>query len=92
MRLEHGRIEDGLYEDVFNGFGIQIPEDLFQRKRVLRSEREQHAFVRRRRLELEVELPAEPFAEGQTPGAIHAAPERRVEHELHPPGIIKKPL
>ena len=44
------------------------------------------------RLQLEVEAAAEPLAQRQAPGAIHPAPERRVQHQLHPPRFVEEAL
>ena len=59
---------------------------------MLRAEREQQALVGRRRLQLEVELPAEALAQRQCPGAVHAAAERRVQHQLHAAGLVEEPF
>ena len=59
---------------------------------MLRAERQQHRVLGRRGLQLEVELTAEPLAQRQRPGAIHAAAEWRVQHELHAAGLVEEAL
>src|SRR5207253_9023929 len=51
---------------------MQIAEDVGQRKGMLRSEREQHGIIGCRRLQLEVELSAEPFSQSQSPGLVRS--------------------
>ena len=91
-RLEHRRVEKRLHEHVARGRGMQIAEDVAQRKRVLRSEREQQRFVGRRRLQLEVELPAEALAQRQAPRLVDAAAEGRVQHQLHAARLVEEAL
>ena len=71
---------------------MQIAEDVRERKRVLRTERQQQRIFGRRRLQLEVELPAEALAQREPPGLVDAAAERRVQHELHAAGLVEEPL
>ena len=72
--------------------GMQIAEDVGERERVLRPEREQQRVLGRRRLQLEVELPAESLAQREAPRLVDAAAERRVQHELHAAGLVEEPL
>ena len=57
---------------------MEIAKDVSERKRMLRAQREKYCVFGGRRLQLEVELPAEAFAQRQSPGAVDAAAERRV--------------
>ncbi len=59
---------------------------------MLRSEREEQRVLGGRRLQLEVELAAEPLAQRERPGAVDAAAERRVQHELHAARFVEEPL
>ncbi len=59
---------------------------------MLGTERQQHRVLGRRGLQLEVELAAEPLPERQPPGAVDPAPERGVDHELHPAGLVEEAL
>ena len=72
--------------------GMQVAEDVGERKRVLRPERQQQRILGRRRLQLEVELPAEALAQRQAPGLVDAAAERRVQHQLHAARLVEEPL
>ncbi len=47
------------------------------------AQRQHDGVVGRRRLQLEVELRAEPLAQRQTPGAVETAAERRMDDQLH---------
>src|SRR5262249_57729676 len=66
--------------------------DVGQRERVLRSERQQQRVLGRRRLQLEVELPAEGLAQCESQGLVHAAAERCVEEELHAARFVEEAL
>ena len=59
---------------------------------MLRSEGEQDSVFCGSRLQLEIELPAEAFAQRESPCAIDAAAEWRVQHELHAARFIEKAL
>ena len=91
-RLEHRRVEERLDQDVAHARRMQIAEHVGERKRVLIAERQQQSFFRRRRLQLEIELAAEPLAQRQRPGAVDAAAERRVQHQLHAARIVEEAL
>src|SRR6476646_5737897 len=59
---------------------------------MLRTEREQDRIFGGGRLQLEVELPAEPLAQRQTPRFVDAAAEGRVQDELHAARLIEEPF
>src|SRR5207302_9295096 len=44
------------------------------------------------RLQLEIEALAELLAQSKAPGAVDAAAERRVQHELHAAGLVEEAL
>src|SRR5436305_1560636 len=69
---------------------MQIMKNLFQRKRMLRSERKYDGIVRRRCLQFEVERATEPLPQRQSPRSVDSAAERRVNDQLHAAGFIKK--
>ena len=71
---------------------MQVAEDVRQRERVLRPERQHQRVLGGRRLQLEVELPAEALAQRQPPRLVDAAAERRVQHQLHAAGLVEEPL
>src|SRR5437660_9044290 len=81
-RLEDRRLQQRLLERVAHRVRMQVAEYFFQREGVLAAEREDDALLRRRRLQLEIEALAELLAQGESPGAVDAAAERRVQHEL----------
>ena len=91
-RLEHRRVEERLHEHVARRLRMQIAEHVRQRERVLRPEREQQRVFGRRRLQLEVELAAEPLAQRQPPRLVDAAAERRVQDELHAARLVEEAL
>src|SRR5436853_5809554 len=57
-----------------------------------RAERQDDALLRRRRLQLEIEALAELLAQSKAPGAVDAAAERRVQHELHAARLVEEAL
>ena len=91
-RLKDRRVEERLHEHVAGGRRMQIPEDVREGKRVLRTERQHQCVFGRRSLQLEVELAAEPFPQRQSPRLVDPAPERRVEHELHAARLVEEAL
>jgi hypothetical protein len=89
-RLKHRRIQKRLHEDVARRRRVQIAKDIGERKRMLRAERQQQTVLGRRRLQLEIELSAEPLAQRQAPGSVDAAAKRCVQHELHAAGLVEE--
>ena len=65
---------------------------LGQREAVLGTEREDDRVVVGGRLQLEVERDAEPFAQRQAEGAVHAAAEGRVHDQLRPLALVEAAL
>ncbi len=91
-RLKDRRVEKRLHQHVSRGRRMEITEDIGQGKGMLRPQGEQHRIVGGRRLQLEVELPAEAFAERQPPRLVDPASERRVDDELHAARLIEEAL
>ncbi len=89
-RLKHWRVEQRLDEHVFRACRIQIMEDVCERKRMLRTERQQKRVFGGRCLQLEVELAAEALAEREAPRLVDAAAERRVQDELHAARLVEE--
>src|SRR5688572_18626085 len=56
------------------------------------AERQDDSLLGRRRLQLEVESLAKLLAQGEAPGAIDPAAERRVQDELHAAGLVEEAL
>ena len=90
--LKDRRVEKRLHQHVARRRRMQIAEDVGERKRMLRAERQQQRVFGRRGLQLEVELTAEPLAQREAPRLVDAAAERRVQHELHAAGLVEEPL
>src|SRR6185369_14414316 len=63
---------------------------IIERKAVRRTKRKHDRIFRRCRLQLEIKLPTEALPQRQSPRTIQTTAERRVQHELHTPAIIKK--
>ena len=87
-----GASRNAWIEHVARGRRMQIAEDVGERERVLRPEREQQRVFGGRGLQLEVELTAEPLAQREAPRLVHAAAERRVQHELHAARLVEEAL
>ena len=88
----HRREQRCLREHLVDAVGCEEIEDRLQRKAVLRTQREQYAFVGRRSLQLEVERAAEALAQRQPEGAVLPRAERRVDDHLHPTSLVEEPL
>src|SRR5437016_3692710 len=71
---------------------MQIPRHLVERKAVAGRERKHDRIFGGRSLQLEVELAAEALAQRETPGAVDAAAEGRMNHELHAAGFVEETL
>ena len=91
-RLENRRVEDCLHQCFAHRIGMQVAEHLLQRERMRRAERQEDALLRRRRLQLEIEALAELLAQSEAPGAVDAAAERRVQHQLHAARFVEEAL
>ena len=89
---EHRRQQRRLDQVVAERVRAHHAEDAVEREAVLLAEREDDAVVGRRRLQLEVEGDAEALAQRQAPGAVDAAAERRVQHELHAAAFVEEAL
>ena len=90
--LEHRRQEQRLREDVRGVLGGQELRHVLEREALPGAEGEHHRVVAGRGLELEVEPPAEALPERETEGAVDPAAVRRVDHELHPAGLVEEAL
>ena len=65
---------------------------VLEREALPRTEGEHDGVVAGRGLKLEVEPPAEALPEGEPERAVDPAPEGRVDHELHPAGLVEEAL
>ena len=91
-RAEHRRGQQRLHEQRPHRRGRQVARGLVERERVRRRQRQHDRVFRRRGLQLEVELAAEALAQRQPPGAVDAAAQRRVDHELHAARLVEEAL
>ncbi len=90
--LEHGRVEEGLDQDLPDGLCVEIAEDVVEGETVCGAQGQDDGILVRRSLQLEVEGPAETLAQGQSPGPVDAASEGTVEHEVHIAGLVEEPF
>ena len=67
-------------------------KNVSQRETVLLAQGDVDAFLGGGSLKLEIERPAESFAQRESPGFVDAASKRRVNYQLHPPRFVKEPF
>ncbi len=91
-RREHRRVKHGLDEQRPHAGGMKITGNFDQFKAVRRGQRQHDVVFGCRRLKFEVELPAEALAQSEAPGAVDAAAERGMDHELHAARFVKEAL
>ena len=90
--VEQGRVEQGLDQHVPGARAREVPRHLVEREAVGLPERENDVVLGGRRLELEVEAPAEALAKGQPERPVDPPPDRGVDDELHPPRLVEEAL
>ena len=66
--------------------------DICERKTVTARQRQHNRILSSRGLQLEIELPAKPLAQRETPRTVDAAAERRMHDQLHAAGFVEKSL
>ena len=91
-RRKHGRRQQGLRQHRLHSFGAQEFENDLQGERVLLAQRNDNAVVGGGRLQLQIERPAESFAQRQPPGPVDARSEGSVQHQLHAAGFVEEAL
>ena len=89
---EHRRVEDRLAQRVLDRAARDVARHLVEREAVVRTERQHHRVVARRGLQLEVEGAAELLAQREPERPVDATTVGRVEHELHPAGVVEEAL
>ena len=89
---EQRRVEQRLHQHVERGRRVQVARDLVERKAVAGRQRQHDRVLGRRGLQLEVEVAAEALAQRQAPGAVDAAAERRMDHQLHAARLVEEAL
>src|SRR5690348_8143381 len=65
-------------------------EHVVERETVRWPKRKHDRIFSRRCLQLEIKLPTKTLSQRQSPRAIQSTSERRMQHELHTPTIVKK--
>ena len=90
--LEHRRRAQRLHQHLANRIRMQIARRLRQLEAVRVRQRQHDVIFGRRRLQFEIERAAEALAQRQSPRAIHAAAERRMNDELHAAGFVEEAL
>ena len=91
-RSEHRRGEERLGQDGFDACGLDVFEDDVERKCMLLRQRENDPVVVCRRLQFDVERAAELFSQRESPRAIDAGAQRRVQDQLHAARLIEEAL
>ena len=91
-RLEDGRGDGGLFEELLRGVLGEEVEDVGEREAVLLGERDVDAVVGGGGLELEVEAAAEALAQREAPGLVDAAAEGCVQDELLAAAFVEEAL
>src|SRR5439155_2072457 len=89
---EHGRIKQSLNQHGPDAGWMQVARNLGQFEAVRNGKRKHDVVFGGGRLQLEVELAAEAFAQCQTPGAVDAAAIGGMDHQLHAPGFVEESL
>ena len=89
---EQRRVEQRLDQHVAGRRRMQVMGDVDQREAVAGRQRQHDRVLGRRGLQLEIELAAEALAQRQAPGAVDAAAEGRVDHQLRAAGLVEEAL
>ena len=89
---EDGRVEHGLGEHVRNRGPRQVAAHFVQREAVHDAQRDDDGVFQRRRLQLEVEPPAEAFPERQAPGAVEPRAVGRMHHDVGVARLVEEAL
>ena len=89
---EKRRLQHGLQQDFFHRAGRKVGEYVAHREGQVRPQGEVQAVVGGRRLQLEVESPANPLPQGHAPGPVDGRSEGGVDDELHPAAFVEKPF
>ena len=91
-RGKHRRVEHGLDQKVAHRVRMQVTSDCRELEAVARRQRQHDRVLRRRGLQLEVELGAKTFAKSESPCPVDPAAVRRMNDELHAARFVEKPL
>ena len=91
-RGEDGRSQRRLLQHFLHRLGLQVVEDVAERKAVLLGQGDVQPVVGCCSLQLKVKRAAEALAQRQSPGFVDAAAEGRVDDELHPAAFVEEAL
>ena len=81
-----------MLKDLLDRFRLEEVEDIGEREAVLLGESDADAIVGGGGLQLEVEAAAEALAQGESPGAVDARAEGRMDDELHAAAFVEEAL
>src|SRR5581483_9076327 len=81
-----------LDQNVANRFRVQVTEDRVEWKTVRWPKREHNRVFGGRCLQFKIETATETLAQGQTPGAIQTAAERRMNDDMRADIVLKETL
>ncbi len=79
---EQRGIEHSLDQHLLGAAAVEVAPHLVESKAVAGRQRQHDGIFTGCRLQLDIEGTAEPLAQGQTPGAVDAATERRMNDQL----------
>ncbi len=91
-RFELTAGDAGLHQQIAHAGGREVGEHFRERETRSRSERQQDRLFGCCRFQLETKSAAEAFAQRETPGAVDARAERRMNDELHAAAVIEETL
>ena len=89
---EQRRVENRLNQEVLGAVAVQVTPDVIQFETVAGGQRQDDRIFAGSGLQFEVEGATETLAQGQAPGAVDAAAERRMDDQLGAAGLVEKPL
>src|SRR6476659_2184883 len=91
-RCAHWGVKQRLDQQVLHAGGTEVAGNGSMFEAMRSGQLEDNVVLRCRRLQLEIELATETFAQRESPSAIDAAAIGRVDHELHAPRLIEEAL
>ena len=90
--LEQRRVEQRLHQYLFGAGRAQVAPHFVERETVAGRERQDDGVLGGGGLQFDIEVAAEALAQRQPPGAVDAAAERRVQHQLHAAALVEEAL
>ncbi|CRL98980.1 hypothetical protein [Pseudomonas sp. 24 R 17] len=89
---EQRRLQHGLDQDMFGAVAVEVTPHLVQLETVAGGQRQHDRIFAGGGLQFEIEGAAKTLAQGQAPGAVDAAAERRVDDQLGAAGRVEETL